>query len=149
MRLEEADAEDDRPRIERLLRANGLPHEDLDTSPVRLFIGYDDGGDEADAFVGVGGVERYGSDALLRSVVVPADLRGEGYGEALYRAIESRAREEGADELYLLTTTAAGFFAGLGFEAIDRDGAPESIRETAEFRDLCSAEATCMRKIVE
>lgn len=143
MRLEEADAEDDLPRIEHLLRANGLPSEDLATSPVHLFLGYDAG-----ELVGVGGIERYGTDALLRSVVVPDELRGRGYGEALYREIESRAREEGAEGLYLLTTTAAGFFAGLGFETIDRASAPEPIRETAEFRELCSSEATCMRKVV-
>ena len=148
MRLEEASPEADLPRIERLLQSSGLPHEDLETSPVRLFVGYD-GADEVgedDEFLGVGGLEVYGSDALLRSVVVPDERRGNGHGSAIYRALESRARQEGVETLYLLTTTAEGFFAGHGFEVTDRDDAPGSIRDTAEFRELCSSAATCMRK---
>lgn len=153
MRLEEADHEADLTRIEDLLRAADLPAEDLETSPVRLFFGYDgeasnDGPDEASAFVGAGGLEVYGADALLRSVVVPEERRGEGHGGALCDAIEARAAEEGVERLYLLTTTAEGFFAGRGFEVVDRDDAPASIRDTAEFRELCSETATCMRKDV-
>lgn len=143
MRLEEADVEDDLDRIEGLLQSNGLPHDDLTTSPVRLFVGYEDG-----RLVGVGGLETYGDVALLRSVVVPHELRASGYGAALYREIESRAREEGIEQLYLLTTTAASFFAGRGFETVERGTAPEPIRDTAEFRELCSSEATCMRKVI-
>lgn len=143
MNVEEVDAGGDRRRIERLLEANDLPHEDLDSSPVRLFAGYDDG-----RFVGVGGLESYGREALLRSVVVPEERRGQGYGGALYRKIESRAREAGVERLYLLTTTAAPFFADFGFETIDRSEPPEPIQATAEFDELCSAEATCMRKVI-
>lgn len=142
MRLVDAGA-DDRPQIERLLRDSDLPTDDLDSSPVRLFAGYDDG-----LFVGVGGLERYGQDALLRSVAVPQEHRGGGYGTAIYREIEDRARGDGIERLYLLTETAEGFFAELGFEVVDRDDAPGAIRETTEFGELCSVTATCMRKIV-
>ena len=142
MRFVEA-RDDDRPRIERLLRDSGLPTSDLDSSPVRLFVGYDDG-----QFVGVGGLERYGTDGLLRSVAVPDALRGDGLGTAIYREIEARAREDGIERLYLLTETAAPFFADLGFEVVDRDDAPGAIQETTEFGELCSATETCMRKVV-
>ena len=142
MRLTEA-GPDDRPRIEGLLRAAELPTGDLDSSPVRLFVGRDDG-----RVVGVGGVERYGTDALLRSVAVPGALRGAGHGTAIYRGIEARARGAGVERLYLLTTTAEAFFADLGFEVVAREEAPEAIRETTEFRELCSDAATCMRKVV-
>ena len=142
MRFVEAGA-DERPRIERLLREFDLPVSDLDSSPVRLFVAYDDG-----QFVGVGGLERYGPDALLRSVAVPDALRGEGLGTGLYREIETRAREDGIERLYLLTETAEGFFSELGFQSIDRDEAPDTIRETTEFGELCSDTATCMRKVV-
>ena len=155
MRLEVADPERDLPRVERLLDENDLPSADLETSPVRLFVGYEvtgnarEGrGSDGDGFIGVGGLEVYGSDALLRSVVVTDEFRGRGHGTALYRAIEARAREDGVERLYLLTTTAEGFFAGRGFEVVDRDDAPKAIRETAEFEELCSSAATCMRKVV-
>lgn len=139
----EATSEEELRRVEALLRAADLPASDLDSSPVRLFVAYED-----DEFVGTGGMEAYGPDALLRSVAVPDSVRGRGYGTAVYRDLESRAREDGIERLFLLTTTAAGFFDGLGFEPIDRDDAPAPIRETTEFRELCSVEATCMRKVV-
>lgn len=142
MRLTEADP-DDGPGIERLLRAADLPTEDLDSSPVRLFVARDDG-----QVVGVGGIERYGTDALLRSVAVPDERRGNGYGTGIYHGIEARARDEGIERLYLLTTTADGFFADLGFEVAARDDAPAAIRGTTEFRELCSDAATCMRKAI-
>jgi amino-acid N-acetyltransferase len=51
--------------------------------------------------------------------------------------------------LYLLTTTAREFFAGRGYRAIDRADAPERIRGTTEFSDLCPASATAMVKETE
>lgn len=143
MRIEEVATDADRRRVRELLRSNDLPHGDLETSPVRLFVAHDD-----DEFVGAGGLEAYGPDALLRSVAVPDSVRERGYGTAIYREIESRARADGIDRLFLLTTTADGFFADLGFDVVDRDGVPEPIRETAEFRELCPSGATCMRKVV-
>jgi proliferating cell nuclear antigen len=134
MRLEEAGA-DERPRIERLLRESGLPTGDLDSSPVRLFVGHDDG-----QFVGVGGFERYGRDALLRSVAVPDSMRGRGYGRALYRELEARVREAEIDRLYLLTDTATGFFGGSASRSSiattrrSRSGRPRSSRSSVPRR---------------
>lgn len=104
-----------------------------------------DGADE-DTPVCVGGLERHASTALLRSVVVEESVRGEGYGSLLCDRLESRARADGVESIYLLTTTAADFFADRGYERIERDEAPPAIRETTEFDDLCPATATCMRK---
>lgn len=127
-------------RIEALLESNGLP-DDVRSSPARFFLAETDG-----AFVGVGGLEVHGPDGLLRSVVVVESARGAGLGSPLCCALEERARGAGVDALYLLTTTAEGFFRRLGYEVIDREAAPPAIRRTAEFRDLCPSTATCMRK---
>ena len=132
---------DDRNQIEGLLAANDLPHDDVHSGAATFFVA--ESGDEV---VGVGGLEVYGSVALLRSVVVEAWARGEGYGSALCDALEARARDAGVDVLYLLTTTAAEFFERRGYEVVERDAAPAEISETSEFRDLCPASATCMRK---
>lgn len=88
----------------------------------------------------------YGSTALLRSVVVREDARGEVYGAAVCDALEREARADGVDETFLLTTTAAGFFASRGYDEIRRSEAPDPIRATEQFADLCPASATCMRK---
>lgn len=127
--------------VEGLLVGNDLPAADVREGPGEFYVAFDDG--EA---VGIGGLEVAGDVALLRSVVVRDAVRGRGYGTALCDALERAARDRGIERLYLLTTTAAAFFAGRGYDRVDRDTAPASLRETAEFADLCPASATCMRK---
>ncbi|WP_306052140.1 arsenic resistance N-acetyltransferase ArsN2 [Natronococcus wangiae] len=127
--------------VETLLEENELPSADVRSNPKRFYVGYD--GDDR---IGVGGVERYGTAGLLRSVVVERSARGGGYGTALCAALESAARDEGVETLYLLTTTAAGFFASQGYAEIERTEPPTAVRETAQFGELCPATATCMRK---
>lgn len=61
-------------------------------------------------------------------------------------ALETRAREAGVDEPYLLTTTATEFFAERGYVEIGRADAPTAIRESTEFADLCPSTVVCMRK---
>ncbi len=98
--------------------------------------------------VGCIGVERYGDAALLRSAAIAEAARGQGYGGRAVRAVETRAGSEGVETLYLLTTTAADFFAGLGYERIDREAVPDSVRGSAEFAELCPSSATLMRRLL-
>ncbi|WP_440772136.1 arsenic resistance N-acetyltransferase ArsN2 [Natronorubrum sp. DTA28] len=127
--------------VESLLDANGLPSADVRTAPAQFYVGY--AGDER---VGIGGLESDGTDGLLRSVVVEQSARGNGFGTALCDALERRARADGVETLYLLTTTAADFFSDLGYAELERADAPAPIRATTEFDELCPASATCMRK---
>lgn len=133
----------DRSYVRTLLEGEGLPSSDVERSPARFYVAVD-GSDT----VGVGGIETYGDCGLLRSVVVEASARGEGRGTALCDALEARAREEGVETLYLLTTTAAPFFADRGYVETPRTDVPDAIGRTAEFEDLCPAAATCMKKSV-
>lgn len=127
--------------IERLLAANDLPAADVRSKPECFYIGSIDGNP-----VGVGGLELAGRDGLLRSVVVEPAWRGQGIGTALCDALETTASAEGVRRLYLLTTTAAAFFARRGYDEIDRVEAPVAIQETTEFTDFCPASAVCMGK---
>lgn len=140
MTVREADAAD-LDRMETLLEGNDLPSRDVRSNPESFYVGEVDG-----TFVGIGGVERYGSAGLLRSVVVEESRRGQGYGSALCDALEDEASADGVDTLFLLTTTAATFFRARGYEAIDREDAAPAVRRSAQFTDLCPASATCMRK---
>jgi amino-acid N-acetyltransferase len=45
-----------------------------------------------------------------------------------------------------LTTTAERFFPKFGFEPIDREQVPPSVRESVEFQSACPASAIVMRK---
>jgi N-acetylglutamate synthase-like GNAT family acetyltransferase/ADP-ribose pyrophosphatase YjhB (NUDIX family) len=132
----------DREDVERLLSDAGLPTVDLD-DPVEIFAARSGGRD-----VGCGGLERYGESALVRSVAVGPEARGEGYGTAICRALFGEAARRGVGDLYLLTTDAEGFFERLAFEAVDRESVPEAIRETRQFADLCPESATCMHRRV-
>ena len=96
--------------VEDLLMRNDLPAEDVRENPGAFYVART--GDER---VGAGGIEQYGADGLLRSVVVEEHARGEGVGTELCVALEATAREGGVERLFLLTTTAAGFFAGRGY----------------------------------
>lgn len=131
---------DDLDLVERLLESNDLPTSDVRDAAPEFVVGRLD-----DEPVGVGGIEAYGHVGLLRSIVVAEAHRGRGYGAALCDALEARARADGVSTLYLLTTTAAGFFRARGYEAVDREAVPSGIRETSQFTDLCPASATRMR----
>jgi amino-acid N-acetyltransferase len=130
------------PAARRLLRAAKLPTADLTPEHFQHFFGC--GAEEAPQ--GVVGVELYGADALLRSLVVDESVRGQGCGKALVEQAERYASGRGAKRIYLLTTSAANFFANLGYRAVGRDEAPAAIRGTAEFSALCPSSSAFMVK---
>jgi amino-acid N-acetyltransferase len=125
-----------------LLDEAGLPKDDLTGARLDGFLVLARGG----RLEGAVGLERYGPVALLRSLAVAAKLRGAGMGRRLVDALETRAREAGVEQLWLLTTTADGFFARLGYARADRADAPDAIRGSSEFAGLCPASAICMTK---
>jgi len=131
--------------VRRLLAAAQLPQADLCAAHLAHFFGCG----PRQAPQGVCGVELHGDDALLRSLAVDERARGRGCGKALVAALEAHAREQGARRIYLLTTTAPRFFAGLGYRIVARDAAPERVRATPEFAALCPASAVCMVKALD
>ena len=131
----------DLDRVERLLAANDLPTADVRADAPRFYVARAD-----DAPVGVGGLELHGDAGLLRSVVVTDSHRGRGYGTAIRAELEAVAGHADVETLYLLTTTAAGFFREHGYAVVDRTAVPERLRSSRQFADLCPDSATCMRK---
>jgi len=125
-----------------LLGGAGLPVDDIDPRRFRDFLIVREGG----RLVAVVGVQAWGAVALLRSLAVVEPLRGGGVGRAVFEAAQQRARAEGVEALYLLTPSASDYFARLGFDPIERAAAPQAIRETHQFRELCPATAVLMRK---
>ena len=132
---------DDLGYIETLLSRNGLPSRDIGSGSARFFLGLVD-----DRPVGVIGLEQYGSDGLLRSLVIVRSARGKGYGAGLCMELEERASRDGIDRLFLLTMTAAPFFSDFGYVELDRKMAPKAIQETSQFTELCPDTATCLMK---
>lgn len=96
--------------------------------------------------VGCVGLEVLEEVGLLRSVAVDEAHRGSGLGKELVEAMEEHARKQGVQELYLLTTTAEGFFAGLGYSKLAREAAPAGIAGTEQFASLCPSSSSFMVK---
>ncbi|MBW3572881.1 MAG: GNAT family N-acetyltransferase [Gemmatimonadetes bacterium] len=128
--------------IVRLLADAALPHHDLTPEHLRHFLVLRD----ADGISGAVGMEAAGDAGLLRSLAVSADRRGQGLASRLVDALEAYARAAGIRTLYLLTTTAEGFFARRGYARAERSAVPAAIAATAEFRAICPASAACMAK---
>jgi amino-acid N-acetyltransferase len=130
----------DRDAILALVRACDLPldglREHLDTAIVARL---------GAAIVGCAALEPYENGALLRSVSVAASARGLGIGQAITQAALDLAAELDAPAVFLLTTTAEGFFPRFGFEVIQRAEVPASVQQSIEFRSACPASATVMR----
>lgn len=128
--------------VVRLLEAADLPHEDLAPEHLRHFLVVRDG----DGIVGVVGMEVADDAGLLRSLAVADARRGAGVASRLVDVLEAHARAAGTRTLYLLTTTAEGFFARRGYARTERTAVPAAIAATAEFRSICPASAACMAK---
>src|ERR1051326_262289 len=96
--------------------------------------------------VGFGGLEIHGEDALLRSLVTLPPVRSRGVGSAMVAALEFEARLHGCRNLWLITTTAADFFARLGYPPCERAVAPPARRDPAQFPPLCPASADVLMK---
>jgi len=100
----------------------------------------------ADAtLLGCAGLEAYGDLGLLRSVAVEARARKSGLGRELVEGVVASARARRIRELFLLTTTASGFFEQLGFVVVARNAVPTAIAESWEFRVGCPQTALPMR----
>jgi amino-acid N-acetyltransferase len=133
---------DDLDEVTRLLNASHLPLDGVAASFGDFVVAESDG-----TIVGVAGLERCETNALLRSVAVADTWRSHGVGRALVERILAMAESRGIPALYLLTTTAEGYFPNLGFEKIDREEVPDDIRATSEFQGACPASATVMMRV--
>jgi amino-acid N-acetyltransferase len=128
--------------VESLLASASLPTSDLSADHMKdfFYVG------SATAPLGIVGLQFFGSDALLRSLVVTPANRTHGLGQRLVEHAEQHARERGAATVYLLTTTAAAFFRARGYVVTPRDNAPPAIKSTPEFAGLCPASSAFLSK---
>ena len=130
----------DEPVMAALLAAEGLPAAGFAESSTHFQVV-----DEAGDVVAAAGIECHGEAALLRSVVVAPEHRDRGLARRLTEGMVRHARALGHDSIYLLTMDADRYFAGLGFTPIERDQAPDSIRDSRQYREQCPDTAVLMR----
>jgi len=132
------------PDVLKLLQGAGLPSADVAGNDRLRFWIFEAG----ECLLGVVALERFGSDALLRSLAIAPEQPNQGFGRELVARLERDGRTDGIKHLVLLTETAEAFFRGLGYGVIDRGAVSEEIRLSAQFRSLCPASAVCMTKSI-
>ena len=123
-----------------LLEAEGLPTIDL-AGDSKCYFGFRKSGGE---LVAAGGLEVFGSTAILRSCVVAPDRKGQGFGGRLIAAIIDAASQRQVERLFLLTESAAPFFLKHGFHETARDAVPAEIAGSAQFAEICPQSAVAM-----
>jgi N-acetylglutamate synthase-like GNAT family acetyltransferase len=106
----------------------GLPADDLESPGLLIWRFEND-----DVPVGFGGLEIFGDQALLRSVVTLPPVRNRGIGTAIVATLEAEARIRGCRAVWLVTDQAAAFFRGRDYRACERSEAPASIRKAVTF----------------
>jgi amino-acid N-acetyltransferase len=141
---------DDLEAVEALLRAERLPTDGVEAQFASFLVAEGTYSPRVPAApIGAIGLEHYENSALVRSAVVDSAWRGRGVGHALVDAATDAARARGASALYLLTTTAEGFFSSLGFRTITRNEVPDAVKQSVEFVSACPASATVMVRRID
>ena|SRR5208282_4628481 len=128
------------PSVETLLSSHRLPLEGAQEHSANFLVALASGN-----VVGAIGLEVHGRVGLLRSLAVHRGSANRGLGTELVAATVARAQTLGLRELYLLTTSAADFFARRGFERVDRSTLPAVLAGSRELQGACPASATAMR----
>jgi amino-acid N-acetyltransferase len=134
---------DDLDAIKALLAENELPVADVDAA---LLVDFLVAEDASGRIVGSVGLERFGRSALLRSLATARKVRKEGLGTRLLTHAQLMAQASEVSELWLLTTTAAGFFRRSGYVEVERSSATAEVQASSQFAQLCPASAVCMKK---
>ena len=130
----------DLPGILDLLRLSELPVEGVGENLGRFLVAEEDG-----RLVGSAGLEMGDGCALLRSVAVWPSARGTGVGVEIVRQALRLASASGAGAVYLLTTTAAGFFPRFGFVPALRAEIDAKFPDSSETREGgCCATAAAL-----
>ncbi|MEE4331142.1 MAG: arsenic resistance N-acetyltransferase ArsN2 [Wenzhouxiangella sp.] len=132
------------PAIASLLADSGLPTDDLVEQDLSLFRI-----EESEAgLTAVGGLERCGQTALIRSVATAGAMQGRGIAGRIVEALERLAEDQGFASLYLLTESAERYFESRGYSTVDRAEVPQAVRESRQFSSLCPSSATILFKRV-
>ena len=130
----------DLPAVLDLLASSGLPLDGLVDHAHAIVVARD-----GDRVVGCVALEVYPDGALLRSLAVDARCRDGGIGTRLVANLLRRASDLRVPAVYLLTTTADGYFPRFGFVETDRAAVPPGVRTSVEFQSACPASAIAMR----
>jgi N-acetylglutamate synthase-like GNAT family acetyltransferase len=125
------------------LRKAGLPTAGVQDAALLFwrFIGRDD------VPVGFGGLQVFGRDAVLHSVVTLPPVRGRGVGTAIVAALESEAMMRNVRAIWLPAPADADFFGKRGYARCGLDDLPPPVRGSAAFADVAASAAIMTKRL--
>ena len=132
---------DEKETVVALLKQGNLLTEDLPAGLSDFVLAKDE-----QTSIGVAGLESFGTVGLLRSVAVDPAHWGKGIAAQLIERLLATADANHLQELYLITTTAEGYFSRHGFSPVSRNNVPEAIQQTQQFSGLCPSSAIVMKR---
>jgi amino-acid N-acetyltransferase len=124
--------------IKKLLQENDLPISDI-SSDMEFYIEI-----ENKQISVVGGLEIIGDFVIIRSIAVAHNYKGKGLGTKMTHHLIDTAKKKKYDIVYLLTMTAENYFPKFGFTEINRESAPEAIKNSSQFTTVCPDSAVLM-----
>ena len=127
-------------QISALLEASGLMTDGLTVGMPDLVVAILSG-----QVVGCAALESAEDIGLLRSVAVAHEARGSGVGARLVATIHNTARARRLSSVYLLTTTAEGYFPKFGYRVVVEEHPPRVVADSAEYTACSAAGATLMK----
>lgn len=108
-----------------LINEAGLPVDGLDeTELYGLFDG--------DEMIGTVGLEVFDYCALLRSLVVAPEYRGEGLGRKMVKKMMSRSKMLGVRQIFTLTESADRLLVKMGFLPRRRENMPKCVLPSSQ-----------------
>ena len=113
-----------------------LPAESDEVTMLKAYLGGE--------LVGCVGYGRYGDSAVLHSLVVIREAKGEGVGRALVTSVIDRLRENGVRQVFLATTDTSRYFGYLGFLPVERSAIGGEVLASPELAQYGADEATHM-----
>jgi N-acetylglutamate synthase-like GNAT family acetyltransferase/protein-tyrosine-phosphatase len=129
--------------ITRLLVGSLLPSRDVGGAHQRFVVASENG-----RLIGCAGLQVAGHDGLVRSMAVHWTRRNAGLGSRLHQRLLFEAVLSGVRTLYVVTTTAEGFFAGHGFRKVAASAVPPTLQASEEFTAFVPGGGTVMSRPV-
>ena len=128
-------------RLTELLCREKLPVSDLYSAKWFALLGIED----QDELIAAGGLEKCGSELLLRSVVVAPQFRGNGLAQRVANQLHMKARSADYRNIYLMTMDAELWFAKYFiYQIMERTEVPEDIAASSQFSRTCPGSASLM-----
>jgi amino-acid N-acetyltransferase len=124
--------------LETMLRSVDLPlpAESDEVTMLKAYLGGE--------LVGCVGYGLYGDSAVLHSLVVISEAKGEGVGRALVQSVVERVRQANVKQIFLATTDTARYFGYLGFLPVERSAIAIEVLSSPELAQYGADEATYM-----